>query len=195
MYSAKKEDSGQPPPDAGKYIRVGIVCLIAIIAFLLVGNQAVVLFMNVEEFAEIFTTPLYFALVSSILLSGIALIRVNIVKRHSIFWYSLFTVIGFMNRNPNGSATETIANFHDYKLSGPHFIIWQLTKVALFGAFFANIMFGFAAMYVIDGNDLGVENINAIFSLPFVAPPTDYSYATDKVVPMIPALLVLVPPI
>ena len=195
MYSAKNDGGNQPPPDAGKYLRIGIAALIGIIAFLLVGNQAVVLFMNVEEFAEIFTTPLYFALMSAILLSGIALIRVNIVKRHSIFWYSLSTVIGFMNRNPNGSASETIANFHDYKISGPHFVIWQFTKVVLFGAFFANIMFGFAAMYVIDGNDLGVENISAIFSLPFVTPPTDHSYATEKVIPMIPALLVLVPPI
>ena len=195
MYSAKSEGGNQPPPDAGKFLRLGIAALIGIIAFLLVGNQAVVLFMNVEEFAEIFTTPLYFALVSAVILSGIALIRVNIVKRHSIFWYSLSTVIGFMNRNPNGAASETITSFHNYKLSGPHFVIWQFTKVVLFGAFFANIMFGFAAMYVIDGNDLGVENISAIFSLPFVTPPTDHSYATEKVIPMIPALLVLVPPI
>jgi len=42
---------------------------------------------------------------------------------------------------------------------------------------------------------LGVESIPTIFSLPFVTPPTDYSYAAEKVTPMIPALLVLVPPI
>ena len=85
MYSAKNDGGNQPPPDAGKYLRIGIAALIGIIAFLLVGNQAVVLFMNVEEFAEIFTTPLYFALMSAILLSGIALIRVNIVKRIQFF--------------------------------------------------------------------------------------------------------------
>jgi len=195
LYSAKNEGGSQPPPDAGKYVRVGIVALIAIIAFALVGNQAVVLFMNVEEFAEIFTTPLYFALVSSVLLSGIALIRVNIVKRHSILWYTLSTTISFFNRNPTSSPAETITKFHDYKLSGGHFVIWQFTKVVLFGAFFANIMFGFAATYVVDGNSLGIENIPTIFSLPFVTPPTDYSYATENVTPMIPALLVLVPPI
>ena len=82
MYSAKNEGGNQPPPDAGKYVRIGIAGLIGLIAFLLVGNQAVVLFMNIEEFAEIFTTPLYFALISAIILSGIALIRVNIVKCH-----------------------------------------------------------------------------------------------------------------
>ena len=195
MYSAKNEGGNQPPPDAGKYIRIGIIALIAIIAFALVGSQAVELFMNVEEFADLFITPLYFALVSSIILSVIALIRVNIVKRHSILWYSLSTAIGFINRNPTSAVTETITSFHDYKLSVPHFVIWQFTKVVLFGAFFANIMFGFAAMYVIDGNSLGIENIPEIFSLPFVTPPTDYSYATEKVIPMIPALLILVPSI
>jgi len=195
LYSAKNEGGSQPPPDAGKYLRIGIVALIAIIAFALVGGQAVLLFMNVEEFADLFITPLYFALVSSIILSVIALIRVNIIKRHSILWYSLSTAIGFINRNPTSAVTETITSFHDYKLSVPHFVIWQFTKVVLFGAFFANIMFGFAAMYVIDGNSLGIENIPEIFSLPFVTPPTDYSYATEKVIPMIPALLILVPSI
>ena len=131
MYSAKNEGGSQPPPDAGKFVRIGIGALIAIIAVAVVGNQAVVLFMNVEEFAEIFTTPLYFALVSSVLLSGIALIRVNIVKRHSILWYTLSTMLGFFNRNPTSSIAETIPNFHDYKLSVPHFAIWQFTKVVL----------------------------------------------------------------
>jgi len=82
LYSAKNEGGNQPPPDAGKYIRIGIVALIAIIAFALVGSQAVELFMNVEEFADLFITPLYFALVSSINLSVIALKRANIVKRN-----------------------------------------------------------------------------------------------------------------
>ena len=71
MYSAKNEGGSRPLPDAGKYIKIGIVALIVIIAFALVGGQAVVLFMNVEEFADLFITPLYFALVSSIILSVI----------------------------------------------------------------------------------------------------------------------------
>ena len=49
MYSTSSETS-TPPPDAGKYIRIGVVALIAIAAFVLVSNQAVTLFMNVEEF-------------------------------------------------------------------------------------------------------------------------------------------------
>ena len=162
---------------------------------MLVGTQGVTLFMNFEEFDDLFTTPLYFAAVSSITLSAIALVRVNIVKRHSILWYTIRTLLGFINRNPTAPVTESVPSFHDSKISVPHFVIWQITKVLLFGALFANVMFGFAFMYVIDGNDLGLDNLTEIFFLPFVTPPTDYSYATEKVVPMIPALLVLVPPI
>ena len=193
MYSSSKASG--PPPDAGKYIRIGVIALIAIMTFLLVGTQGVTLFMNFEEFDDLFTTPLYFAAVSSITLSAIALVRVNIVKRHSILWYTIRTLLGFINRNPTAPITESVPSFHDSKISVPHFVIWQITKVLLFGALFANVMFGFAFMYVIDGNDLGLDNLPQIFSLPFVTPPTDHSYATEKVIPMIPALLVLVPPI
>ena len=139
MYSSAKASTG-PPPDLSKYLRLGIIAIIAIIAFLLVGNQAVVLFMNFEEFADLFTTPLYFALISSVTLSVIALVRVNIVKRHSILWYTLRTMIGFINRNPTALYnTKRIPSFHDHKISVPHFVIWQITKVLLFGAFFANV--------------------------------------------------------
>ena len=162
-------------------------------AIVLVGNQAVLFFMNYEEFADLFTTPLYFSIVSAIILSSIALVRVNIVKRSSILWYTLQTAIGFLNRNP--SASVDIQSFSSYKISVPHFVIWQISKVLLFGAFFANIFFGFAAIYLIDGNNLGIENIPVIFSLPFVTPPTDFSYATENVIPMIPALLVVIPPL
>ena len=164
-------------------------------AFLLVGNQGVVLLMNFEEFADLFTTPLYLSLISSLILATIALVRVNIVKRHSILWYTLRTMIGFINRNTTATITESIPNFHDHKISVPHFVIWQITKVLLFGAFFANVFFGFAVMHIIDGNDIGIENISTIFSLPFVTPPTDYAYATEKVIPMIPSLLIVIPPI
>ena len=151
--------------------------------------------MNVEEFADLFTTPLYFSLISGLVLAAIALVRVNVVRRASIGWYVLQTFLGFMSRQGTNASAQTIPLFGDFKISGIQFVLWQITKVLLFGAFFANLMFGFSMVYLIDGNDLGIDNIPTIFSLPFVTPPTDHSYATEKVVPMIPALLVLVPPL
>ena len=151
--------------------------------------------MNVEEFADLFTTPLYFSLISGLILAAIALVRVNVVRRASIGWYVLQTFLGFMSRQGTKASAQTIPLFGEFKISGIQFVLWQITKVLLFGAFFANLMFGFSVVYLIDGNDLGIDNIPTIFSLPFVTPPTDHSYATEKVVPMIPALLVLVPPL
>jgi len=195
LYSEEKKDGDAPPPDTGKFIRLGIIALIAIVIFALAANQAVILSMNITEFADTFTKPLGFSLIGGIVLAGIALIRVNIIKRQSISWFFIRTVINFMNRNPQEGTSQIIQNYNEYKLSFPHFMIWQITKILLFGAFFANLMFGFGLMYLVDGNNLGIENIQTIFSLPFVTPPTDPSFAMENVTPMIPALLIIVPPL
>ena len=194
MYSAST-DKQTPPPDAGKYIRLGIVAIIGIVIFTMVGNQAVILSMNFTEFGDQFTKPLYYTLVSTIILSAIALIRVNIVGRSSIFWYAISTGIGFLGSGGQQPISNTLKSFRDYKLSSAQFVIWQITKILLFGAFFANIMFGFAAMSFIDGNTLGIENLPSLFTLPFVTPDNNPNYAAESVVPMIPALVILIPPL
>ncbi len=185
MYSAST-DKQTPPPDAGKFIRLAIVAIIGIVIFTMVGNQAVILSMNFTEFGDQFTKPLFYTLVSTIILSIIALVRVNISGRSSIFWYSISTAIGFIGQGGQ-PVSNNIPSFRDYKLSSPQFVIWQITKILLFGAFFANIMFGFAAMSFIDGNTLGIENLPKLFSMPFVTPETDPNYAVENIVPMIPA--------
>ncbi|MHB8547436.1 MAG: UPF0182 family protein [Nitrosotalea sp.] len=194
MYNSSTQSS-PPPRDASKYVKVGIIALIAIVIFVLTSNQAVIMYMNSQEFGTLFTKPLYFSLLSAVVLASIALIRVNIKNRSSMSWYALNTILTFFKRGSNYSVTETIPSFKDYKLNVPNFVIWQITKVVLFGAFFTNLMFGFALAYLIDGHSLGINSIWQIFSLPFVTPPTDPSYAATHVVPMVPSLTILVPPI
>ena len=194
MYSAST-DKQTPPPDAGKYIRLGIVAIIGIVIFVIVGNQAVILSMNFTEFGDQFSKPLYYTLISTVILSAIALVRVNISGRSSIFWYAINTAIGFLGKGGQQPISNVVPSFRDYKLSSSQFAIWQVTKIFLFGAFFANIMFGFAAMSFIGGNYLGIENLPKLFSLPFVTPDADPNYAAENVVPMIPALVILIPPI
>ena len=194
MYNKPKEETA-PPPDAGKYIRIGVVVAIGLVIFAIVGSQGITLSMNFNEFEEKFTKPLYYSVISALILSAIALVRVNIVRRASIFWFLLNTGITFFNKGSNQPISESVTRFSDYKLSVPNFAIWQITKVLLFGAFFVNVLFGFAAIYLIDGNNLGLETLPTLFTLPFVTPPTDTSYAFDNVVPMIPALIILIPPI
>lgn len=193
LYSESTEKT--PPPDAGKYIRWAIVGIIVIVILVIGGNQGVILSMNINEFDDKFTKPLFYSLISSLILAAIALVRVNILGRSSIFWYGVNTAISLLNRGAHDPFTKNIPSFRDYKLSTIQFVIWQFTKIFLFGAFFANVMFGFAAMEFLDGNSMGVENLPTIFSLPFVTPPTDESYSFEKVVPMIPALVLLLPPI
>ncbi|MDC0193599.1 UPF0182 family protein [Candidatus Nitrosopelagicus sp.] len=195
MYSAEKQDGDAPPPDAGKIIRLGIVALVGVVIFALAGNSAVIFSMNVTEFADTFTKPLMFSLIAGLVLAGIALIRVNVVKRSSLTWFFIKVAINLLNRTPNVQTNQLIPNFRDYKLSGVHFVIWQITKLLLFGAFFANLMFGFGLVYLVEGNDLALESITTIFSLPFVTPSYDPSFAMDNVTPMIPGLLLIVPPI
>ena len=194
MYSAST-DKQTPPPDAGKFIRLGIVAVIGIIIFAAVGNQAVILSMNFTEFGDQFSKPLYYTLVSTIILSAIALIRVNIVGRSSIFWYVISSGIGFLGSGGQQPISTNIQSFRNYKLPYVQFIIWQITKILLFGAFFANIMFGFATVSFIEGNYLGIEYLPKLFTLPFVTPDTNPTYAVENVVPMIPALVILIPPL
>ena len=194
MYSAST-DKQTPPPDAGKFIRLGIVAIIGIIIFAAVGNQAVIISMNFTEFGDQFSKPLYYTLVSTIILSAIALIRINIVGRSSIFWYVISSAIGFLGSGGQQPISTNIQSFRNYKLPYMQFIIWQITKILLFGAFFANIMFGFAAVSFIEGNYLGIEYLPKLFTLPFVTPDTNPNYAAENVVPMIPALVILIPPL
>ena len=133
MYSAAT-DKQAPPPDAGKYVRIGIIAIIVIATIAIIGNQAVILSMNFSEFGDKFTKPLYYSLVSSIILATIALVRVNIAARSSIFWYSIKTAIGFIGTGPQQSISNNISNFKDYKLSPLQFTVWQITKIFLFGA-------------------------------------------------------------
>ncbi|CAE6488677.1 conserved membrane hypothetical protein [Candidatus Nitrosotenuis uzonensis] len=192
LYSSSTE-SNAPQPDAGRYIRLGIIAAIGIIVLVIVGNQGVILAMNMAEFGEQFTKPLHYSIISALVLSAIALINVDVKNRSSIFWYAVHVAITFLNRTTHDPVSRNIPNFRDYRLSVPQFVIWQITKIFLFGVFFVNIMFGLAIAYLMDGNDLGVENLPQIFTLPFVTPQT--INATDAVIPLIPALTILVPPI
>ncbi len=117
MYSSSKADN-TPPPDAGKYIRIGIIAIIIIATFVVVGHQGIIMLMNYEEFADLFTTPLYFSLISGLILAAIALVRVNVVRRASIGWYVLQTFLGFLSRQGTNTSAQTIPLFGDFKISG-----------------------------------------------------------------------------
>ena len=166
LYSAST-DRPQPPPNAGNIVRFGVIGFIALLIVLVVGKPAVALYMNIGEFDDQFTRPLFYSLVSAVILGIIALVRVNIVSRSSIFWYAISTLITFASSAQNQNI-QNIQAYRKYKLGRISFVVWQITKILLFGAFFTNILFGFAAMEFIGGDYLGIENIAQLFTLPFV---------------------------
>ena len=191
LYSST--ESSSPQPDAGKFIRLGIIAVIGIIVLVMVGNQGVILSMNMTEFGDQFTKSLHYSIISALVISAIALLNVDIKNRSSIVWYSIHIVITFLNRATHDPVSKNISSFKDYKLSVPQFVIWQITKVFLFGAFFVNIMFGLALAYMLDGNDLGIGSIPTIFSLPFITPES--SNQAQTVIELIPALTIVIPPL
>ena len=190
MYSSSTE-SNSPQPGAGKLIRLGIVAIIGVIVLVMVGNQGVILSMNMTEFGDQFTKPLQYSLISSLVLAAIALVNVDVKNRSSIVWYAIHLMITFLNRTSHDPVSKNISSFRDHKLSVSQFAIWQITKIFLFGAFFVNIMFGLALSHMLDGNDLGIDKIPTIFSLPFIAPES--SAPAQTVIELIPALTILVP--
>ncbi len=192
MYSSSTESSS-PPPGAGKLIRLGIIAGIGLIVLILVGNQGVILSMNMTEFGDQFTKPLYYSLISSVVLAAIALVNVDFKNRSSIVWYSIHVMITFLNRTTHDPVSKNISSFRDYKLGVVQFGIWQITKIFLFGAFFVNIMFGLGLVHMLDGNDLGIDKIPNIFTLPFITPQS--SDPAQTVIELIPALTIIVPPL
>ena len=193
MWDKYSEDRA-PRTDIGRIVRIAVFAAIGVIIFGVVGNQSVNLLMNVEEFGEVFTRPLYYSIFSGVILSSIALVRVNFKARHSVVWYGIKNLINMLRRSDYESQSMA-TRYSEFQMSNTSFALWQLMKVLLFAPLFSNIMFGMAAEYVIQGKDLGIESLGNIFAVPFADIPADGSYSQQSVIPMIPALTLLIPPL
>jgi hypothetical protein len=191
LWDSYTED--KPKQDVGRYIRLGLFALIGVVIFGIVSNQSIIILMNVNEFSELFTKPIYYAVFSGLVLSAIALIRVDVRKRESMIWWVFAMGLSFIKREAFES-TQTPVKYRDFKLSKANFAIWQITKVLLLAPLFTNLLFGMSALYVLDGNDIGVGTLPNIFYLPFITSP-DPTIAKQLVIPMIPSLTLLIPPL
>lgn len=191
MWDTYSEDKA-PRADIGRIARIAIFAAIGVIIFGIVGNQSVNLLMNVEEFGEAFTRPLYYSVISGVTLSAIALVRVNFKARHSVTWYGIRTLVNILKRGGYESQSKP-SRYSEFQMSSTSFALWQLMKVLLFAPLFSSIMFGMAAEYVMQGKDLGLGSLGAVLAIPFADVPSDGSYAQENVIPMLPALTLLFP--
>lgn len=183
----------RPRQDIGRYIRIGLFGLIGLVIFGIVSSQSVAILLNANEFKDLFTKPLYYSIISGLILASIALIRVDIRRKESLVWWIFSIGISFLKRDAYEQSRTSI-RYHDFKLSNANFAIWQITKVLLLAPLFSNMLFGMTAQYVLDGNDLGLYSISNIFYLPFITSP-DPTIAKELVIPMIPSLTLLIPPL
>ncbi len=183
----------RPRQDIGKYIRIGLFALIGIVILGVVSNQSVNILLNVNEFSDLFSKPIYYAILSGLILAAIALVRVDIRKRESMVWWIFAIGISFLKREAFDQS-QTAAKYRDFKLGRINFAIWQLTKVLLLAPLFTNLMFGITTQYVLSGNEFNLSSLPNIFSLPFITSP-DQTIAKERVIPMIPALTLLIPPL
>ncbi len=221
MWNPFNEDSGTSGFKIWKIIRIAIFVLIGLIIFFAASSQSVNLFMNVIEFGNVFTKPLYYSLVSGLILCSVALVRVDFRHRNSMTWYGLHMLVNFLKRRDDSSSSSSSSSsyrssssssssssyystapsklsklplrYPDFKMEKRGFIIWQITKVVLFAPLFTNLIFGITSVFLLEGHDIGLGSLPNIFLIPFANIPSDGSFAQQHVIPLIPVLTLLLP--
>ncbi|MGQ9551735.1 MAG: hypothetical protein ACUVUE_04830, partial [Candidatus Bathycorpusculaceae bacterium] len=167
--------------------------VIAIFAIFL-SREIVVFWLNLSEFGDLFIKPVYFGLLGGLALAALALFRVDFKNRRSITWWLIRLVIRLIRAGGRAeNASPEWFDFASFKMSPLKFFVWQITKVLAGMVFFTNVMFGMALDAVMLGWNPGLEMLPKIFGLPFTTPPMDLAYAEATVIPLIPALTLLIP--
>lgn len=229
MWDTYNEDSRTSKFKIWKIIRISAFVIIGIIIFAVASNQSVNLFMNVVEFGTVFTKPLFYWIVSGLVLSSIALVRINFRRSNSMTWFAIRLIANFLKRgdlefssspgstttssfrsrspsSPSSSSSSSPSSsffssdsskfplrYQDFRLGKRSFIIWQITKILLFAPLFTNLIFGITVVYILGGHDIGLGSLPNIFLFPFVSLPSNGTFAQQQVVPLIPALTLLIP--
>ncbi|MEM2026793.1 MAG: UPF0182 family protein [Candidatus Bathyarchaeia archaeon] len=172
-----------------------IVSVILVFSILL-SREIVSFWLNLMEFGDLFLKPIYFGLLGGFILALIAFFRIDFKNRRSITWWFINLIAKIIR---SGGGLERVSpiwfDFDGFRMPLLKFLLWQLTK-ALIGAFFlSNTLFGMAVDAIIMGWNPNLEMLTKIFSLPFITPPMDMSYAEKNLLPVIPALVLLIPPL
>jgi hypothetical protein len=193
LWDSYSED-GAPRSDIGRIVKIAILAAMGVVIFVVAGNQSVNLLLNASEFGGVYTKTLYYSATSGLILAAVSLVRVNFISRHSIVWYGISVVTGFLRRG-DFEARARPARFSEFKMSPTSFGVWQVTKVVLLAPLFSSLVFGMAIQYMAGGGDMGLGSIGRIFGLPFAEVPADGAFAQENVIPAMPALSILIPPV
>ncbi|MCS7133192.1 MAG: UPF0182 family protein [Candidatus Caldarchaeum sp.] len=168
-----------------------VIILVITIFFTLFVSSFLNVWLNILEFGELFIRPFYFSLVGGLILSFIALFRLDFSSRKSIFIWTLRTFLVLMR----GSFSPRLLDFERFKLSVQTFLAWQFTKVLVGTFVFSNSIFGITVLAIANGWNSGIGNIPKIFSLPFTVYARGDIGGAMAVMDASPTLILLIPPL
>ncbi|MBO3797603.1 MAG: UPF0182 family protein [Thermoproteota archaeon] len=176
--------------------RLLVILVVVSVLLGLLGREIVVFWLNLSEFGNLYFKPLFFSFLGGLVLSTIALFRVDFKNRRSVTWWIIKLIVKLARSIGTGeTGPPVLPDFESFKMPLLKFLMWQVTKVLVGTIFFTNVIFGMSLNAVIMGWNPNFEAFPRLFSLPFSTPPLDKSYAEDNVIPLIPILTLLAPPL
>lgn len=183
-------------PNVSKRLILVVGIAITLLILLTSAGQILNVWLNIQEFGDLYVRPIYYGFIGGLILASIAVVRTDFKNRRSLTWWIIQIVSQIPKARDNVDNIQIdIPSFNQIKLKSSTFIAWQITKIILATSLFLNTNLGMAIIAISKGWDSGLSNIPQIFLLPFVNPSFDMLYAETKVIPMIPALTLIVFPI
>ena len=182
-----------PKPESRRlfWILPIIISIIIIFSFM---SQILDFWLNYKEFGDIYIRPLYFGIIGGTILAIVSFVRIDIKNRRSITWWLLDIIIQLV-RKPNDfdNPKINIQDFRNFSLTPGKFVLWQLTKLIVISTFFLNMDVGMALLGMSQGWQSGLLHVPKLLLFPFVTPAS--GFAEQNVIPMIPALTLIVSPL
>jgi hypothetical protein len=177
-------------------LKLVLAALVALLVITIFGREALIFWLNSQEFGELFLRPIVFQLVGGVILATIVLVRLDFRRRNSILWWLLRLILRLIREKGESEyVPATHFDFGAFRMAPANFALWPATKVLVATALFENLLFGMAVFSAANGWQSGLQEISKIFFLPFVTPPFDMNFARENVLPAFPALTMLISPI
>jgi len=192
-------EESETPPVPQEIPRRFIWLIVIVITLFLVwaaGSQLIWFWLNFIEFGELFIRPFYFEILGGLILATLALFRVDFKSRRSItWWFARLALRVLRTRAEIMTIPPEYLEFTYFKLTKVKFLLWQVTKVLIGMTVFSNIIFGMSIQAMLNGWESNILSIPQLFALPFTTPSLSMNFAEQSVIPLAPALTLLLTPI
>ena len=177
-------------------VKLIVIAIVALFMVFAIGGSFVFFYLNVLEFGDLYVRPIYFEVIGGLILSTIAFFRIDILHRRSLTWWLMR--LGIRLIREKGMVEQMpleYLDFKPFKMGMMSFIAWQFTKLFVGVLFFGNLLFGMAILGMSKGWEANLGSLWAIFKLPFLQIALDPGITQTTVIPMIPALMLIVSPL